>query len=213
MACSPCRWRSRPGDRAAPGPVCTAVCHPLPPCAAARIHLGGVIHVSTRRKFLQVSAALCAGSLVRWQLDPTGGSLFQAARALASVGVSQTAVPGKSIPQFVEALPTFVGQRVTSATFTVGMTELQQQLLPASVYANLTDPGSRAGTYVWAYQVAGQPARTPGYTVEAKRGTPTTITYVNNLPVAGKLQPLLTIDQTIHWADPLDQMGSKSPYS
>ena len=169
--------------------------------------------MSTRRKFLQVSAALGAGSLVRWQLDPTGGSLFQAARALASVGVSQTAMPGKSIPQFVEALPTFVGQRVTSATFTVGMTELQQQLLPASVYANLTDPGSRAGTYVWAYQVAGQPARTPGYTVEAKRGTPTTITYVNNLPVAGKLQPLLTIDQTIHWADPLNQMGSTSPYS
>lgn len=168
--------------------------------------------MSTRRKFLQLGAALGAGSLVRWQLDPTGGSLFQAARALASIGVSQTALPGKSIPHFVETLPTFVGQRVSSASLTVGMTELQQQLMPASVYAGLAAP-YQAGTYVWGYQVGNQPARTPGFTVEAKRGTPTSITYVNDLPIGGKLQPLLSIDQTIHWADPLKQMGSNSPYS
>jgi spore coat protein A, manganese oxidase len=169
--------------------------------------------MSTRRKFLQVSAALGAGSLVRWQLDPTGGSLFQAARAIASIGASQTPLAGRSVPQFVDALPTFIGQRVKSASFTVGMTETVQQLLPATSY-----PQGTAGTYIWAYQVDGKPAHTPGYTVEATRGTPMTVTYVNNLPVSGKLlssdgKSLLTIDQTIHWADPANQMGSTSPYT
>jgi spore coat protein A, manganese oxidase len=173
--------------------------------------------VSTRRKFLQVGAALGAGSLVRWQLDPTGGTLFQAARALASIGASQTPLSGKSVDQFVDALPTFA-HRVGGGSINIGMQEFQQKLLPDKFYAGLSDATLQRGTYVWGYAVGNNLPQTPGVTVEVKRGTPTTVTYTNNLPVSGKLlssdgKSLLTIDQTIHWADPLNNMGSTAPYA
>jgi spore coat protein A, manganese oxidase len=53
----------------------------------------------------------------------------------------------------------------------------------------------------------------PGFTIEARRGTPTKVSYLNNLPLSPRLQKYLTIDQTVHWADPLEQMGSVSPYA
>jgi spore coat protein A len=166
----------------------------------------------TRRRLLQVSGAVGLGLTARWQLDPTGGLLFDAARAVASVGLAQTALAGKTIAQFVEPLPTFNGLRASGTSLQVGMVETQQQLLPASFYAQLQAP-YHAGTYVWAYKVNGR-AQTPGVTIEALRGTPTTVTYVNNLPATGsQLQKLLTIDQTLHWADPLTQMGVRQPYT
>ncbi len=80
-------------------------------------------------------------------------------------------------------------------------------------------------TSVWAYETSdsktgktlGQ-AHWPAVTLEAARFTPTVVTYDNNLPafnysnksgttfVDGLVQGLLTIDQTIHWADPLNLM-------
>ncbi len=57
------------------------------------------------------------------------------------------------------------------------------------------------------------PPRCPGFTIEAQRGTPTTVSYVNNLPLQPQLQQYLTIDQTLHWADPLREVGSFSPYA
>jgi spore coat protein A, manganese oxidase len=53
----------------------------------------------------------------------------------------------------------------------------------------------------------------PGFTIEAQRGTPTIVTYNNDLPLAPVLQQYLTVDQTLHWADPLEQMGSVAPYA
>jgi FtsP/CotA-like multicopper oxidase with cupredoxin domain len=94
------------------------------------------------------------------------------------------------------------------------MLEFQQNILPDSLYAALPSPFNK-GTYVWGYKVGGRPASYPGYTVEAQRGTPTTITYINNLPLpaGSQLEKLFTMDQTIHWADPLNQMGSTNPYN
>jgi spore coat protein A, manganese oxidase len=56
-------------------------------------------------------------------------------------------------------------------------------------------------------------ATRPGYTIEAQSGTPTTVTYNNDLPPIPFLQKYLTVDQTLHWADPLEQMGSVDPYA
>ena len=56
-------------------------------------------------------------------------------------------------------------------------------------------------------------ATLPGFTIEAQQGTPTTVSYLNNLPLQPQLQQYLTIDQTLHWADPLNEMGSFSPYA
>ncbi len=141
-------------------------------------------------------------------------SLFQTANA--SVQVPQTALPGADVTKFVTPLPTFVGQRVSGQSLQVGMFEFQQNVLPDSFYSSLSS-SFRNGTRLWGYAV-GQSGtnpspRYPGVTVEAKRGTPITVKYVNNLPGSPVLRQYLTIDQTIHWADPLQQGMRFDAYS
>ncbi len=162
--------------------------------------------MTTRRQLLKVGAALGIGTLL-----PI--SLFTASRVSGSVQTAQTPLPGAEIPQFVEPLPTFVGARVGATAFTVRMQEFQQKILPASLYAHLSAP-FKDGTYVWGYQVSNRAPFYPGYTVEAKQGRPTVITYINQLPLPpqSQLAPLLTVDQTVHWADPFNQMGSTRPF-
>lgn len=132
-------------------------------------------------------------------------------------------VLGSTIPKYSDALPTFVGARVDGTQpLTVSMEEFQQPVLPASFYAALPAPYN-AGTYVWGYNINGTWRNYPAFSIEAQRGTPTTILYANNLfrpdPLdpANELPPLLqsliTVDQTIHWADPLMQMGNMLPYA
>jgi spore coat protein A, manganese oxidase len=165
--------------------------------------------MTTRRQFITIGAAVGVGSLVRFQIDNKGGSLFSMARALAATG--QTALPASSIPQFVQPLPTFNSTRVSSASLQVGMTEFQQKVLPDSFYARLPAPYN-AGTYVWGYQVGPNAPQYPAPTIVAQRGIPTTVKYVNGLPIKPVLQKTLTVDQTLHWADPLNQMGATMPY-
>jgi FtsP/CotA-like multicopper oxidase with cupredoxin domain len=134
-----------------------------------------------------------------------------AAASAAGAQPPQKPLSGASIPKFVDPLPIFAGQRVGGPSVTVKMQESTQQVLPSSVYARLP-ARFRAGTQVWAYQVSGQDAVTgapvarkpnyPGITVEATRGVPTTVVYVNDLSTPA-LQQTLPVDQTIDWADPL----------
>lgn len=138
------------------------------------------------------------------------------AAPLASAQQLQAPLLGKSIPKFVDPLPTFVGNRVDGTQpLTVTMKEFQQMVLPAALYAGLPEPFS-AGTYVWGYEISDgtttYPAHYPGFTVEAQRGVPTTMTYVNDL-IDPVLQDYLLVDQTLHWADPLMQMGMMTPYT
>jgi FtsP/CotA-like multicopper oxidase with cupredoxin domain len=141
-------------------------------------------------------------------------SLFQSANA--SVQVPQTALPGASITRFVTPLPTFVGRRVTGTSLQAGMSEFQQKVLPDSVYTSLAAP-FKNGTYLWGYAIgqsgANPSPQYPGVTMEVKKGTPVTVKYVNNLPASPVLRQYLTIDQTIHWADPLQQGMRFDPYT
>ncbi len=162
----------------------------------------------SRRTFLKLGAVAGAGVFI-----PTA-----AWRAWASATLPQTPLASSTIPQFVEPLTTFVGRRVGSPIINVGMQEFQQKVLPDSLYSTMVPPFNQ-GTYVWGYKVDSRPPFYPGFTVEAQRHIPTTIRYVNNLPLPNNshLEPLLTIDQTIHWADPLNSgssmhMGSFQPY-
>jgi spore coat protein A, manganese oxidase len=166
--------------------------------------------MTNRRQFLQVSAAVGAGALIRWQLDNKSGSLFKVARALAANG--QTPLAGSAIPQFVTPLTTFVGKRVSDNTVQIGMHEFQQKVLPDSFYANLPAPYNQ-GTYLWGYKVGNTAPSFPGVTVEASRGASKWVRYVNDLPLKPVLENTLTLDQTIHWADPLNQMGSTRRYT
>jgi FtsP/CotA-like multicopper oxidase with cupredoxin domain len=137
-----------------------------------------------------------------------------------SLLIGQKPLLGSTIPKYVDPVPTFfdpitnTNLRVNAAlhpALTVTNLEIQNQILPASIYAPLPAPFN-AGSYVWAYQVSDTgtsailgPANYPAFTIEAQRNTPVNATYVNSLPNPGSsvLQPYMTVDQTIHWADPL----------
>ena len=120
----------------------------------------------------------------------------------ASVQVPQVPLLGRAIQKYVSPLPHFAGVRVTGNNLTVSMEEFQEKVLPDAFYAALLPPYN-AGTYVWGYKIASFGPLYPGFTVEATRGVLNTMTYVNNLPNPPFLQQYLTVDQTLHWADPL----------
>jgi spore coat protein A len=120
----------------------------------------------------------------------------------ASVRTAQTPLDGNTVPKFVDQLPTFNGRRVNGTSpLLVNMQEFQQKVLPASVYAGKPAPFNN-GTFLWGYNINGNGPSWPARTIEAQRGTPTPVLYANSL-VATRLQSLLTVDQSLHWADPL----------
>lgn len=100
---------------------------------------------------------------------------------------------------------------MSGSSIAVSVSEFQQKVLPASVYQGLAAPFNE-GTYVWGFQSGNGAPQYPGATLEAKRGITTRVLYTNNL-LTPVLQKYLTVDQTIHWADPLMQMGSRDPYT
>ncbi len=123
----------------------------------------------------------------------------------ASFLVPQTPLSGNDIPKYVEPLPTFVGTRVDGTkSLTVTMEEFQQQILPGSLYTALPAPYN-LGTYVWGYKIFDGTNTYgplyPAFTIEAQRSIPTNVTYINNL-ISPVLQSYITVDQTLHWADP-----------
>jgi FtsP/CotA-like multicopper oxidase with cupredoxin domain len=136
---------------------------------------------------------------------------------------AQVPLPGASIPKYVDPLPELGTTDVTGGgliTVTVG--EAQQPVLPASIYAALPAPYN-AGTWVWQYSATNTVYNGPrqtylGPVIVAKRGTPVTVKYENTLGDAGTSQVIAyrtSVDQTIHWADPLGQMMQKlfTPYA
>jgi spore coat protein A len=172
----------------------------------------------TRRTFFKTVGG-AAGTLALSGAMP----LILSGKASGSVQMTQIPLPGKDIPKYVDPMPTFVGARVDAASktaLTIGMEELQQMVMPAEMYAGLSQPYD-AGTYVWGYRINDGTTNFgpmyPGYTVEAKKGVPVTVHYVNNLgtnTVFPVLQKYISVDQTIHWADPLGNMAQNlmTPY-
>ncbi len=164
----------------------------------------------SRRDLMKIGGVVGAGAVMGFEVP----SLFQTANA--SVQVPQTALPGANVKQFVTPLPTFVGRRVSCTSLQATMSEFQQKVLPDSFYSSLASPFQN-GTFLWGYAVgpSGSNPRPqfPGVTVEAVKGTPITAKYVNNLPTNPVLRRYLTIDQTIHWADPLNAGMQFNPYT
>ena len=120
----------------------------------------------------------------------------------ASVRTPQTLLDGNTVPKFVDQLPTFNGRRINgTTTLNVNMQEFQQRILPASVYAGRPAPFN-AGTFLWGYNINNTGPSFPARTIESVRGTATTARYTNGLANT-RLQSLLTVDQSLHWADPL----------
>ncbi len=142
--------------------------------------------------------------------------LFAGSSSFASTLVTQIPLPAADIPKYIDPVPIFGpgGMHRVDGTkpVTVRMEEYAQQVLP--VVDASGKPTGFGKTKVWTYKVGNAPLFYPGVTLEAKRGIPTNITYVNNLPgwsEGGLVEGLLTVDQTIHWADPFDTMCALDP--
>ena len=113
--------------------------------------------------------------------------------AVPAFAVTQTKLDPSTLSKYLDPLPAPARLDGTVAQ-TITMTEFTQQVLPSSFKA-----GPYAGkTLVWGYN-----GSYPGPTVVAKRNVPTAVTWVNSLSNP-KLLPYLPIDQTLHWADPLN---------
>ena len=138
-------------------------------------------------------------------------TLLSAGSASASVQTPQTPLLGKNIPKFVEPVPVFgpasggALPRVDGTKpLTATMREFSQQILPAANPA--LGVAGYPMTMVWGYELfdglVTAAAHYPAVTIESQRNTTTSVKYVNNL-VNPILQQYLTVDQTVHWADPL----------
>lgn len=158
----------------------------------------------TRRQFFKLGAAAGAGLVAPFDL---------AGKAYASQQVpGQLPLNAGKIPQFVDPLPHFAGARVPAGgALTVSAeNHVQRVLSNGTVLAGGTvgvTPGVGL-TKVWAYEIkdgAGTtvlgPRSYPAFTLEATRGVSTNVTYVNNI-ADPYLYQLLTVDQTLHWANP-----------
>jgi FtsP/CotA-like multicopper oxidase with cupredoxin domain len=158
----------------------------------------------------KMGAIAGAGAAIRFEA-PT---LFQGADA--SVSAPQTALPGASVTQFASPLPTYAGKRVSGTSLQVYMYEFQQNVLPDSFYSSLSGT-FKNGTWLWGYAsgLAGSypSPQWPGIMIGATHGTPVTVQYTNDLPQNSNLQKYLTVDQTIHWANPYGSAMSSSPYT
>ncbi len=173
--------------------------------------------VSTRSSASRGRAT--AVSFVAWLLI----LLWSGHSANASSLVPQTPLDGNCVPKFAVRLPVFgpAGSvpRVDAFShpyLTVTMKEVDQAVLPIGIVGPCAVTFAR--TRVWAFETADSntgavlgPANWPAVTIVARRGTPTQVEYVNQLPSfnpsdpngPGLVQGLLPFDQTLHWADPL----------
>ncbi len=125
---------------------------------------------------------------------------------------------GSTLDKYVDPMPNFANNRVDGTHhLTVTMKEFQQHVLPSTY----TYPaGFENGTYVWGYEVKDDVTGVvygplyPAWTIDAQRGIPTHIKYVNELGTSTTppvLRDYIYVDQTIHWANPLNvPMGDPS---
>jgi FtsP/CotA-like multicopper oxidase with cupredoxin domain len=143
--------------------------------------------------------------------------------AQAQVGQSAP-LPGSSIPQWVNQLPTLALGGGTmdnvvlpgASTTNLFMRAFRSNILPPLTPTLLP----YAGTRVFGYRTANTSATQDTYigpVFVTTRSVPTAVNYTNNLGQTG--DPLVppfwsaSVDQTLHWADPTMQMGSFANYT
>jgi spore coat protein A len=174
-----------------------------------------------RRDFLKFSLATGAATYLA-----TRAQFLQ--RVYGAFAGPQVALPGSALPQFVDELPLLDSHVAGSAIrlvdgtlpLTISMEEIKADMMPSTFVPAPTPanpaPAPYTGTWVWGYQTANYPtplapngakATYINPVVVAMRGTPTKITWVNNLPATSATEtPWATwTDRTLHWADPLNE--------
>jgi FtsP/CotA-like multicopper oxidase with cupredoxin domain len=146
----------------------------------------------TRRTFVKLGTAGGAGLY----LTSAFGS---GARLLAEIPGGT--LPPALIPKFVTPLviPPAMPRSGTDATvdyYRIGVRQFRQQILPAPL----------PPTTVWSYGSVDYPQtfNYPAFTIEATSGRAARVTWINELvDERGRyLSHLLSVDQTLHWANP-----------
>lgn len=144
----------------------------------------------------------------------------------AQVNASQLPIDPKSIPQFVDPLPHFAGLRVDAkagGNLTVKMVPHQQIALSTGtpvaggIIGGVIDPvfnPDLGQANVWVYRISNDgvnftPPLWPAFTIEAYRGNPLEVTYLNELD-GSYADVNIIVDQTLHWANPA---ATADPYS
>jgi len=127
--------------------------------------------MTTRRKFLKVSAITVGGFVIPWK-----GSMANDPVSLLDPA---------TIPKFKDSLPIPAvlkptGNSKNAASYKVTMTEFKQHVLPISMGLE---------TIVWGYE-----GSFPGPTIEARKGKPVAVKWINELP----LSHLFPVDTTLH---------------
>ena len=116
----------------------------------------------------------------------------------ASFLVPQTPLDANTIPKYIE--PLTEPKKLSKEKLKIKMSEFDTQVLPKRDTNN--NPTGFGPTRVWGYEKS-----YPGPTIEAERHRPTTVTWENQLDFSKSLvQDLVSVDQTLHWADPLGLM-------
>jgi len=153
--------------------------------------------VVSRRTILRAAGA----GFGLWFLGSIGGRPV-AIEAAAMPGLGPAAIPGgtlapSAIAKFVTPLVIPPPMPSVSANaYSIAVKQFSQQILP----------GGLPSTTVWSYGATNNLASLnyPAFTIEATRGAPTTVTWMNGLvDEAGSYLPhLLPVDPTLHWANP-----------
>jgi spore coat protein A len=146
--------------------------------------------MSTRRQVLK-------GGVVAGAAAAIGGPrLLLKSRKAEAASIDPSSIPKYVTPLFI--LPAMPPTRVTSdhLEYNVAERRIAQQMLPAGFPKTLVN----------GYGVPGINAtfHAPGYTIENKANKQTRVTWINQLvDSSGNFLPhLLTVDPTIHWANP-----------
>ncbi len=128
----------------------------------------------------------------------------------------------KNIPQFVDPLPHFAGQRIqASGTMVIKYEPIDQIAVSTGTVLATGTVGTTPGAglaHLWGYSVSNgtesRPAYWPAFTIEAQQGSPVNVTYENKLDGETYASVNLIADQTLHWAAPggMDMMNM-TPYT
>lgn len=136
----------------------------------------------------------------------------------------QVALDPSEIPQFVDPLPHFAGLRVdaTAGDLTITYEPIEQVAVSTGTVLSTGTVGSTPEVglaKLWGYSISNgtvtTPAHWPAYTIEARHNSPLNVVFVNNLHGETYADLNMVVDQTLHWADPFDEMdhGNMSPYT
>jgi spore coat protein A len=148
--------------------------------------------MTTRRTFLWAGTAAGAGAFLTSRLSVWPEVFAQ----VAGGSLNPASIPKFASPLFIPPAMPLVSSDATQDTYTVGMRQFMQQILPAPM----------PPTTVWGYGSTTDISsfHYPSPTFEAIASRRVRVKWINQLVDAkGKHLPhLLPVDQTLHWANP-----------